>query len=88
MSSSAKKLEPDQEPIATKVDFTDQLLCLHLADGREIRVPLAFYPRLRNANRKQRENYKICGMGTGIHWPDVDEDLTVEGVVAGRPARF
>lgn len=66
--------------------FTDELLCLHLADGREIRVPLAFYPRLRKATKAQRENYQIAGMGTGIHWPDVDEDLSVEGIVAGRPA--
>ena len=76
------------EDLVVKVDFTADSLCLHLADGREIRVPLAFYPRLKNATKAQRENYQVCGMGTGIHWPDVDEDLSVEGIVAGRPARF
>jgi len=86
MSTLARKLEP--EPIATKVTFTDLFLCLHLADGREIRVPLEFYPRLKNASMKQRGKYRIFGMGTSIHWPDVDEDLSVEGIVAGRPSRF
>jgi hypothetical protein len=79
MNSLASKIEPDQEPIAVKVEFTD---------GREIRVPLAFYPRLKNATKSQRENHLICGLGTGIHWPDVDEDLSVEGTVFGRPARL
>ncbi len=86
MSTLARKLEP--EPIARKVTFTDMFLCLHLTDGREIRVPLDFYPRLRNASKKLRENYKILGMGTGIHWPALDEDLSVDGIVAGRPSRF
>ena len=76
------------EPIAKKVTFTDLFLCLQLADGREIRVPLEFYPRLKNARKKQRDHYEIFGMGTSIHWPDLDEDLTVEGIVAGRPSRF
>ncbi|MGK5084930.1 DUF2442 domain-containing protein [Bdellovibrionota bacterium FG-1] len=88
MNSLARKTEQTHDPIAVKVTFTDELLCLHLADGREVRVPLAFYPRLRKATKAQRENYKIGGMGTGINWPDVDEDLSVEGIVAGRPARF
>lgn len=86
MSFLAKKAE--QEPVAVKVTFTDEMLCLHLADGREVRVPLTFYPRLKRATKAQRENYQICGMGTGIHWPDIDEDLSVEGIVAGSPAQF
>lgn len=88
MNSLARKIDQDQEAIAIKVTFTEELLCLHLADGREIRVPLVFYPRLKKAKKEQREHYQISGMGTGIHWPDVDEDLSVEGIVAGRPARF
>lgn len=86
MSTLARRLEP--EPMAKKVTFTDLFLCLHLLDGREIRVPLEFYPRLKKAAKRQRENYEIFGMGTSIHWPNLDEDLTVEGIVAGRPSRF
>ena len=88
MSSTARRFEQDPEPIATSVSFIDDLLCLQLSDGREIRVPLTFYPRLENATPQQRANYQICGLGTGLHWPDVNEDLSVEGIVAGRPARF
>ncbi|MFH8039018.1 MAG: DUF2442 domain-containing protein [Candidatus Aenigmatarchaeota archaeon] len=59
-----------------------------LIDGREVRVPLEFYPRLKNATKRQRANYKIIGEGTGIHWPDLDEDLSIEGILAGIPSRF
>ena len=86
MSTLARKLE--HEPSAKKVAFKSDFLCLYLTDGREIRVPLEFYPRLKNAKKQQRENYKISGLGTSIHWPDIDEDLSVEGIVAGRPSRF
>lgn len=85
MNTLAKKVEP--EPIAKKVTFTREMLCLHLADGREIRVPIEFYSRLRKATKVQREKYVILGLGTTIHWPAIDEDLTVEGIVAGRPSR-
>ncbi len=88
MNSLARKFEQDYEPIAIKIECTDEFLCLFLADGREIRVPLSFYPRLKNATKQQRDNYQIAGMGTGIHWPDIDEDLSVNGIIAGRPARF
>ena len=51
-----------------------------------ISVPLAWYPRLLNASKAQRENWMICGGGYGIHWPDVDEDLSTEGLLRGAPA--
>ena len=86
MNTLAKKLE--HEPLAKKITFMGDFLCLYLTDGREIRVPLEFYPRLKKATKKQRENYAVIGQGTGIHWPDIDEDLSVEGIVAGRPSRF
>lgn len=71
-----------------RVFFTNEFLCVVLVDGREVRVPLEFYPRLKNATKKQRANYKIIGEGTGIHWPDLDEDLSIEGILAGIPSRF
>ncbi|PIU83202.1 MAG: DUF2442 domain-containing protein [Elusimicrobia bacterium CG06_land_8_20_14_3_00_38_11] len=76
------------ESVAKKITFTNGFLCLHLADGREIKVPLEFYPRLKKATKKQREKYEIIGLGTGIHWPEIDEDLSVEGIIAGQPSRF
>ena len=86
MSSSAKKVE--KEFVAVKVWCTEDSFCVQLDDGREIKVPLEFYPRLNEATPKQREKYELNGLGTGIHWPDIDEDLSVEGIVLGIPARF
>ena len=76
------------EPVAKRVNFTDDFFILYLADGREIWVPLEFYPRLKNATKEQREAYEIIGLGTGIHWPEIDEDLSVEGIIEGRPSKF
>jgi hypothetical protein len=68
------------------VCFTDNDLSVALKDGRTIIVPLAWYPRLFNASKKQRKNWRVIGGGYGIHWPDVDEDLSVEGLLRGAPA--
>jgi len=64
----------------------DETLAVDLADGRTITVPLAWYPRLLHATRAQRSNWRISGAGFGIHWPDVDEDLSTEGLLRGAPA--
>lgn len=61
-------------------------LTVDLMDGRSISVPLAWYPKLLNATPAQRANWKIAGAGYGIHWPDVDEDLSTEGLLRGAPA--
>lgn len=61
-------------------------LNVSLTDGRLISVPLRWYPRLANATAQQRANWEIAGAGYGIHWPDVDEDLSVEGLLLGRAA--
>jgi hypothetical protein len=68
------------------VSFSEDALSVSLRDGRVISVPLVWYPRLLNATRSQRENWKIAGGGYGIHWPDVDEDLSTEGLLRGAPA--
>jgi hypothetical protein len=81
MNSVAKKL--DQKFFAINVFFTDEIIGIVLSDGREVRVPLDFYPRLKNASSTQQNNFEIIGLGTGIHWPDIDEDLSVEGIVLG-----
>jgi hypothetical protein len=68
------------------VHFTADEICVRLADGRTISAPLAWYPRLLHATAKQRRNWQTCGAGYGIHWPDIDEDLSTEGLPRGAPA--
>jgi hypothetical protein len=68
------------------VSFTDDTLVVDLLDGRTISVPLAWYPRLLAATRPQRASWRVAGGGYGIHWPDIDEDLTTEGLLCGAPA--
>lgn len=68
------------------VQFNDDALSVSLRDGRVITVPLAWYPRLLNATPAQRQNWKVAGGGYGIHWPDLDEDLSTGGLLRGAPA--
>ncbi|MCY3799974.1 MAG: DUF2442 domain-containing protein [Chloroflexi bacterium] len=75
-----------QIPQAQEVAVTDDTLQVELSDGRAISVPLAWYPRLVHATRQERDNWEFIGKGQGIRWPDLDEDLSVEGLIAGRPS--
>ncbi len=68
------------------VSFTEDLLCVSLRDGRKSNVPLFWYPRLLNATSAQRNEWELAGGGYGIHWPDIDEDLSTEGLLRGAPA--
>ena len=68
------------------VSFDEQRLIVDLRDGRTIAVPLAWYSRLFDATLEQRQNWRIAGAGFGIHWPDIDEDLSIEGLLRGAPA--
>jgi hypothetical protein len=63
------------------VSFVDDAMQVNLTDGREIRVPLEWFPKLRDAAPDQRHNWRLIGKGIGIHWPDVDEDLSLEGLL-------
>lgn len=65
---------------------SDDELSVALMDGRTISVPLAWYPRLANATPDQRAHWELAGAGYGIHWPDIDEDLSTEGLLRGAPA--
>jgi hypothetical protein len=65
---------------------TDDTLAVDLMDGRTISVPLAWYPRLANGTPDQRANWQASAGGFGIHWPDLDEDLSTEGLLRGTPA--
>jgi hypothetical protein len=69
------------------VSISDEALTAHLMDGRTISVPLAWSWRLSEATQQQREKFEILGNGSGIHWPEIDEDISVEGMLHGIPAR-
>ena len=69
------------------VRCTDDDLIVDLMDGRTISVPLAWYPRLASATAEQGAVWEICGGGYGIHWPQIDEDLSTEGLLRGAPAQ-
>jgi len=69
------------------VSFDQDALSVRLKDGRTISVPLAWYPRLFHATAEQRRNWKIGGGGYGIHWPEIDEDISTEGLLRGAPAQ-
>jgi len=79
MTSSA----PSVDPRAVEVEVSEDELSVVLADGRRIAVPLAWVPRLLNASPKERAKFEILGGGVGIHWPEIDEDLSVEGLLRG-----
>ncbi len=68
------------------VRLTEDTLAVDLMDGRTIIAPLAWYPRLMRATSTERNNWEISGAGFGIHWPDIDEDLSTEGLLRGAPA--
>ena len=82
MSSSVVEANPR----AQDVSLSEDELTVALADGRRISVPLAWYPRLLHASPEQRANWELLGDGEGIHWPDLDEDLNVAGILRGTPA--
>ena len=73
-------------PDAKDVTVTDDTLSVDLSDGRTISVPIAWYPRLSHAKPEERENWRLIGGGHGIHWEDIDEDISIEGLLAGKPS--
>jgi hypothetical protein len=75
------------EPRIVTVNVTDDAIVAHLADGRVISVPLEWSWRLKDATAEQRTRWEIIGDGQGVHWPDVDEDISVDGMLRGVPAK-
>lgn len=69
---------------AQQVSLTEEALVVELVDGRTITVPLTWYPRLAHGRHAERAHWRLIGDGEGIHWPDLDEDISVEGLLAGR----
>ncbi len=72
------------DPLATDIRFGESVMRVSLADGRELSVPLEWFPRLRDATSQQRENWRLIGHGEGVHWPDLDEDVSI-GSLLGLP---
>lgn len=73
-------------PMAEDVRVTNDSLIVDLSDGRTISVPLEWFPRLLHATPEERSNWRLIGRGHGVHWEEIDEDISVEGLVAGRPS--
>lgn len=75
-----------ETPKAEDVKVTDDTLSVDLSDGRTISVPLEWFPRLVHATLEERNNWRLIGKGHGIHWEDIDEDISVNGLLAGKPS--
>ena len=73
-------------PQATDVSVNDDEMAVDLLDGRTIIVPLVWYPRLVHGTSKERRKWRLIGQGEGIHWPDLDEDISVHNLLAGQPS--
>jgi hypothetical protein len=87
MSSSAPDLRDlPRPPLATGARVTEDALVVDLDDGRTLSVPLAWYPRLLHGTAAERTEWRLVGRGDGLHWPALDEDISVAGLLAGRPS--
>jgi len=73
-------------PYALDVSVSDDTLSVELSDGRTISVPIEWFPRLVHGSEEERNNWRLIGRGEGIHWSDLDEDISVEGLLAGKPS--
>src|SRR5947199_6616812 len=83
MSFSSSEPQPSR---AVRVAVTKEALAVDLADGRTVIAPLAWYPRLLHGSSDERKRWRLIGRGEGIHWSDLDEDISVDGLLAGRPS--
>jgi hypothetical protein len=81
---STSRVDASPAAFARAVRVTDDQLIVELTDGRELAVPLSWYPRLEYGRPDERAHWELIGRGDGIHWPDLDEDISVEGLLAGR----
>lgn len=73
-------------PTAESLTITEDTLCVDLSDGRTISAPLAWFPRLAHGTAKERKNWRLIGKGSGIHWEELDEDISVENLLLGQPS--
>ncbi len=83
MSTSTTEV---RAPFASSVSIDDEALTVELTDGRSISVPLAWYPRLLHGSIAERSHWRLIGQGQGVHWPDLDEDISVQNLLDGQPS--
>lgn len=76
----------DSQAAAANVHLSDDTLTVELSDGRVLSVPVSWYPRLSHGTAEERNNWRLIGRGHGIHWEDLDEDISVDGLLAGKPS--
>ena len=76
----------EREALAQRIRITANELCIELVDCRTVSVPVQWYPRLAHGSTAERQNWQIIGRGGGVHWPDLDEDIAIEDLLAGRPS--
>lgn len=74
----------EHDPLAVALSFTDQIMMIELADGRSLSVPISWYPRLSHATQAERANWQLLGKGYAIEWPDLDEHVSLTGLLAGN----
>ena len=79
--SAARTVRIDPDPVAVEVAISETALNVVLSDGRELSAPLAWFPRLRDATPERQRNWELIGRGRGLHWPDVDEDVSVRALL-------
>ena len=84
MSTSASDFERRPAPVVTAVSVTDEAVQFELSDGRTVSAPLAWYPRLAHGTPAERAHWRLVGRGAGVHWPDLDEDIGIEGLLLGK----
>ncbi len=79
-------LVSEQTALIRRVTVTGDALCVDLSDGRTVAVPLGWYPRLLHGKAAERDQWELIGQGQGVHWPALDEDISLDGILAGRPS--
>lgn len=79
-------LVSERAVLIRRVAVTDDTLQVDLSDGRSVSLPLGWYPRLAHGTAEERDRWELIGQGEGIHWPALDEDISLEGILAGRPS--
>lgn len=80
-------LSLEHETLVNKISFSADAFTVHLNDSRHMTIPLAWYPRLLAGKKQEREKYELIGNGEGIHWPALDEDILLDGLLSGRPSQ-
>lgn len=80
------RIAVDVEPLIRKIEVTDRAIVAHMVDGRVVSVPLEWSWRLADATPEERNNFRLADDGSCVHWPDVDEDLSAQGMLTGTPA--